>query len=499
MRGFLFAVMVLCWGSVLGQAQVKPETKPRSPLPLVLYPACPCYHALGVGDGETRVDARVNIPASLLTVQLLDANGTLLQSVSADATGGGIVGVNLRVPVQAEAAFRCQVRLTDGVGQELAKASTDVHVVPRELSRVQIGPDGFLRVGGQAEFPIGLYSAVQYPEIARAGFTVTHNYEITTGAAGDLINANEPRRKELLDQSWANGMRMMVELPRKAIEQGQWAQIRRCIETYRHHPGLLCWGSEERIARGAAPLTNIATLYRLVHELDPDHPLILGDSRDVSKNMVKDRRNFFPDDFMDIGIWWWYPIPLSTNETTLEPPSWLTTTSSQKPLWIAIQAYKTPWINSRYPTPEEYRCMAYLSIIHGVKGLWFYTGSGEHDKQGKPAGLLNQPENSHWDYVQKLVRELRQFSPVIMAPAFSGKPTLSPSDAPVECAVRQRDGKLYLIAANKSIRPASVRFSAPWLEGRHIQALYETHAASIEGEALSDDFAPLAVHVYQME
>ena len=499
MRAFLLAVMVFFCDSVLAQAQDKPPAKPRSMPSLVLFPACPCYHALGLGDGETRIDARVNIPGSLLTVQLLDANGTLLQSASADASHGGIVGVNLRVPMQAEAAFRCQVRLSDGAGRELANAATDIHVAPRELSHVEIGPDGFLRVGSQPEFPIGLYSAVHYPDMARAGFIVMHNYEITTGAADDAINTNEARRKELLDQSWANGMRMMVELPRKAVEQAQWAQIRRCIETYRHHPGLLCWGSEERVARGAAPLTNIAALYRLVHELDPDHPFILGDSRDVSKKMEKDRRNFFPDDCMDIGIWWWYPIPLSTNETLLEPPSWLTTTLSKKPLWIAIQAYKTPWINSRYPTPEEYRCMAYLSIIYGVKGLWFYTGSGEHDKQGKPAGLLNQPENSHWDYVQKLVRELREFSPVIMAPAFSDKPALFPSDAPVECAVRQLEGKLYLIAANKSIRPQSLRFSASWLKGRHIQVLYETHPASIEGDSMSDEFAPLAVHVYQME
>jgi hypothetical protein len=289
-----------------------------------------------------------------------------------------------------------------------------------------------------------------------------------------------------------------VELPRKAVEQAQWAQVRRCIETFRHHPGLLCWGSEERVARGAAPLANIAALYRLVHELDPDHPLVLGDTRDLSKNLQKDRRDFFPDACMDAGIWWWYPIPLATNTTLLEPPSWLTTTLSKKPLWIAIQAYETPWKNSRYPTPAEYRSMAYLSIINGVKGLFLYTGAGEHDYQKKPAGLLNQPENSHWDYVQKLVKELRQFSPVIMAPAFAEKPTLSPANAPVECAMRQLDGKLYLIAASKSDQPQSVRFNASWLKGRQVQVLYETHPASIEGDSMSDQFAPLAVHVYQI-
>src|SRR6185437_6652549 len=119
-----------------------------------------------------------------------------------------------------------------------------------------------------------------------------------------------------------------------------------------------CWGSEERVARGIAPLKNIAALYKLVHELDPDHPLVLGDTRDVIQKLQVDRRNFFPDPDMDIGIWWWYPIPLrdpdgnglkkTGNPNLLEPPSWLTTTFSKKPLWIAVQSYQQPWKTSRF-------------------------------------------------------------------------------------------------------------------------------------------------------
>ena len=148
----------------------------------------------------------------------------------------------------------------------------------------------------------------------------------------------------------------------------------------------------------------------------------------------------------------------------LEPPSWLTTTLSKRPLWIAIQSYQQPRKDARFPTPAEYRCMAYLSIINGVKGLWFYTGSGQKDWQGKPAGLLNKPEEAHWDYVQKLVRELRTLSPVIMAPACAAKLSISPADAPVEYTLREAEGMLYLLAANKSVRPQTVKFSGGALD-----------------------------------
>ena len=299
--------------------------------------------------------------------------------------------------------FDITARLLDRAGKEIAQAATDVHVSPGEESVVTTGPDGFLRVAGKPEFPIGLYSSGRYEEMGKAGFTATHNYGITTGPADDPINPNESELKHLLDQSLTNHMRMMVELPRKAIEKAQWEQVCHRILTFRHHPGLLCWGSEERVARGDAPLSHLVALYRLVHELDPNHPLVLGDTKDVIQKLQVDRRDFFPDACMDAGIWWWYPIPLKGPDGNglegrdkptgrLEPPPWLTTTISRKPLWIAIQSYQQPRLDARFPTPAEYRCMAYLSIINGVKAQWFYTGSGQKDYYGKPAGLLNKPE-----------------------------------------------------------------------------------------------------------
>lgn len=487
----------------------------RTVAPLTLFPAVPCYHAVGEGSGETLVTARLSVNPTQrkglrLVVELSDRAGKALQTATADAAKGETVGVKLRVPVDRVGDFDLNARLLDAAGKELASARTDVKVAPRADSQVTLAPDGFLRVGGQPHFPIGMYSCGRYDEMGKAGFSGTHNYGITTGDATDAINPNEAHLKDLLDRSWDNGMRMMVELPRKPIEKAQWDSVRHRILTFRHHPGLLCWGSEERVARGDAPLAHLAALYRLVKELDPDHPLVLGDTRDVISHLQKDRRNFFPDDCMDAGIWWWYPIPLhgpdgnglegrEPNSGLLQPPPWLTTTLSKKPLWIAIQSYQQPRSDARFPTPEEYRAMAYLSIINGVKGLWFYTGSGQKDWQGKPAGLLNQPEEGHWNYVQQLVRELREFSPVIVAKTGAATLTLAPADAPVEFTTREGDGALYVIAANKSDKPQVVHFRTGAFTGKRARVLYEKHPATIQGDSLAGDFAPFGVHVYRIE
>ena len=384
-----------------------------------------------------------------------------------------------------------------------------IHALENSGTAVRVGDDGFVRINGQPRFVIGMFSSGSFEQMGKAGFNATHSYSISNDAEGAPMDAKDRLLKRLLDESAANGMKMVVELPRNAVEKAQWDRIRHRIETFRQHPGLLCWGSEERVARGLAPLKNIAALYQLVHELDPDHPLVLGDTRDVIEHHQKDQRSFFPDYYMDIGIWWWYPIPLgkpdgngiSGNEKNgdrLEPPPWLTTTLSKKPLWIAIQSYEKPDKGTRFPTPTEYRCMAYLAIINDVKGLWFYTGHGERDWQGKPSGLLNKETEGHWDYVQTLVRELRELEPVILAKP-AEKPTMTPSNAPVEFTLRNSNDALYLLAANKSGRKQKIRFTHSPFAGKKVTVLKEKHTAKLNGETLSDSFKPYAVHVYRIE
>ena len=511
----IFALILLHAFTGKAAAPPKTATKPREIPPLTLYPACPCYHIAGTENGRTRVDCSIAVPRTArtglhLVLDLAHEGGNTIQTAAVDASKSDLVGCELSVPVQQPGSFKITARLMDRSGKQLAKAETDVEVIARDESRVELGPDGLLRIKGQPNFPIGMYSAGHYEEMGKAGFTATHSYAITTGEANDLINPTDAHLKQLLDNTAANGMRMMVELPRKAIEKAQWPQVRRRIETFRHHPGLLCWGSEERVARGLTRLTNIVTLYHLVHELDPDHPLVLGDTKDVIQKFKDDRRDFFPDQAMDVGIWWWYPIPLKDldgngldgrekSNGLLNPPKWLTTTISKKPLWIAIQAYEHKTKDGRYPTPEEYRCMAYVSIINGVKGLFFYTGSGQKDIEGKPAGLLNKLSESHWDYVQKLARELRELSPVFMAPPSKSKLSVSPPDSPLEFTTRELEGKVFLIAANKSMRQQTARFSGPAIAGKRAVVLYETHPVAVQGDSLADEFGPLGVHVYRLE
>src|ERR1051326_5481616 len=104
-----------------------------------------------------------------------------------------------------------------------------------ENSRVQVLSDGFLSINLQPHFVIGLYQAGRYDEMSQAGFSGTHNYSFSTGEADEPINSTDARLKVALDRNAANGLRMMVELPRKAVEKGKWDQVRHRIEAFRNH------------------------------------------------------------------------------------------------------------------------------------------------------------------------------------------------------------------------------------------------------------------------
>lgn len=481
--------------------------------PLTVYPACPCYYAVGDGDGSTRVDVLVNVhpdrlPGAKLEVRVVDSGGNTLDTASVDASKGGFVGHEFKVLVDSAGVFTASVRLADSEGRDIGGGQETIHVRPRDESRVLMGPDGFPIVNGKPEFPLGLYSAGRFPEMGEAGFSFNHSYQIVTGDADDPINVNDIRLKDLLDRSAEAGLRMMVELPRKAIEQGKWEQVGRRIETFRNHPGLGFWGSEERVARGEGPLKNIAGVYRIVKEMDPNHPFVLGDTYDVITEVPKDRSFFFPDGMMDVGIWWYYPIPMEPNpeapapavkkDPTFIPPTWLTNYNGVKPLWIAIQCYKQPRIDGRYPTRAEYRQMCYMPIVYGAKGVAFYTGSGQLDYNKKPAGILNNPEEGDWEYIKQLIREMRDLNPVLTAQTTDSLIEKSPVDAPVDFIVKDVGGKFVMIAVNRAKKAITIRFAGPGVTGAKVEVHGEGRTLPVKDFAFTDTFAPYAVHIYML-
>ena len=105
-----------------------------------------------------------------------------------------------------------------------------------------------------------------------------------------------------------------------------------------------------------------------------------------------------------------YPIPLSPISMVAD---W--TDASRKacgpdrPTWMCLQTHDLSLYGvtgGRWPTPEELRCMEYLALIHGAKGIawWAYGHARDHN----------------WDTYRGMAAELKTLEPYLLSPEGSG-------------------------------------------------------------------------------
>ena len=309
------------------------------------------------------------------------------------------------------------------------------------------------------------------------------------------------RAREFLDNSHQAGLKALMLVPRNLAFHGDWDGVRRRVRMFRNHPGLLAWDEEEGLARGDIKINVLEQLRDIIRKEDPNHPLMVGDSKDVIGRMPADRAEFFPVDCMDLGMWWWYPLPLGGSPTALEgdegprgtelaPPAFLVNAKTAKPLWVGVQAYKKGPAWARYPTPTEYRAQAYIAIAHGARGLMWYGGS-------VTGGLYLNVKDGHWDYLKILARELRDLSPVLLSETLPA-PQFLPANAPVSVTLKRGAGRLILIAANRGATPLELTLTSPMLKSGPARVLTEERTVQSTGDKLPDHFDPYAVHVYEL-
>ena len=475
------------------------------PPPLVLVPPIPTHWAKE--DPKPTLEARVELAVSIETLRDATLQAKLIDGAGATQATWSSQGKELKdgpndfslsASELPEAEYTLVVELLPKDGKTL-RAEQPWPVIPRRLARVTLNQDGYPVCDGQPLFPLGVFNGgARMKEMGQAGFTVSHAYNAVEAKIG--TRPDDARAKEFLDNSHKAGLKALMLVPRNLAFHGDWDGVRRRIRMFRNHPGLLAWDEEEGLARGDIKLGVLQQLHDIVRQEDPNHPIMVGDSRDVIGRMPADRADFFPLKCMDMGMWWWYPLPLGGEATALEgdegprgtelvPPAFLVNRNTDKPIWVGVQAYKKPSAWARYPNPTEYRAQAYIAIAHGARGLMWYGGS-------VTGGMYLKPDEARWDYVQTLAKELRELSPVLLGQTLAA-PKFSPSEAPVSVVLKRGGNRLVLIATNRGAKPVTLTLTSPELRYGTVNVLTENRTLEVKGGAIGDRFEPYGVHVYQ--
>ncbi len=150
-----------------------------------------------------------------------------------------------------------------------------------------------------------------------------------------------------------------------------------------------------------------------------------------------------------------------------------------------FQWIETSGMSCDYPpfsiTPETVRAESWLAIAAGANGLGLFPPS--------PAPEVAQA-------VTLVTRQIRGLAPALLSPP---APVSVEPDLPVRVGARSFNGALYVIAVNPEGVPARATIRLRGLDGRTLSVLDENRSVESDGDAFTDDFAPLAVHVYIAE
>ena len=135
-----------------------------------------------------------------------------------------------------------------------------------------------------------------------------------------------------------------------------------------------------------------------------------------------------------------------------------------KSVWAALQQFAGWSTWRRFPSRAELRACAYAAIIHGAKGLVWYTYAGNKSKSGRGA----KDDQEKWEDLCGLVRELAGREEILLARDADEQPKVAvlagPTQDPfgrqsVTCLLKNAPQGEFLMAVNATTNAVSAAFS----------------------------------------
>ena len=301
-------------------------------------------------------------------------------------------------------------------------------------------------------------------DVAAGGFNAVH--------AG-IKQADE--WAEFLDEAQRLGVKVCTEFGLDPLP---------IIRRYRDHPAVLTWNpGDEPDGQGVAP-AEMARRMDGYKAADPTHPVYMTLCVPATYKLYAACADVLAPDPYPIPI-----APLSMVYTSLRSAR-LACAPYGHPVWGILQCFGYTGGTWRVPTFEECRCMTYLALAAGVKGIIYYT-------YADPGFNVTQhPEL--WSGMKTLPAEMKVLEPFLLG----GKLTELESGAPDVYASQWRLGKRTLIcvvnSSQKESRSVSIRLKGP-VGTRALAALPgQPWDMTLEGSTIVGQMQPLQVSVCEV-
>lgn len=458
-----------------------------------------------------RASVSVNAAAYDMTTENLElrisaAGGNVVVSRRAGFRPG-LQSINLPVDAFKTGAIKVSAAVVDRrSGKKLASQTWPVRKIsPAEASslRSYIDENNNTIADGKPFFPIGWYdsgSIEHMSEICDSPFNCILGYGTNLKPKAYMLS--------YLDALNAKGKKLIycmndVYPSADSLKGRTWEGIsgnakitNAVVKAYKDHPALLAWYLNDERPKALVP--ELTDFYKAVRAADPGHPCFI-----VLCNMPDLKYFTSTTDVIGVDP---YPAPVSPLSAVGDDTECANVSVGRhKPVWVVPQGFAWYQYNStnpdrahipsedelrtgRAPNYEESRCMAYLALANGAKGLVYFSYYNLRV-------LPNYEEL--WSGLKKIAKEVEVLSPVLLSPDDLGVVSCSPSDAKVRTKLKRYCGQLYLIAVNTENTPCKVTFDLKRPMPKQADVMFEGRfAREIDGSRLTDSFKPYEVHVY---
>ena len=375
-----------------------------------------------------------------------------------------------------------------------------------DVPRTALREDGVLLVNGEAFFPIGIYSVRKtefnawnldraVADLKAAGFNTLHSYRV----------ARDP---EFLEAIGRHGMKMWTDGRKLDAD---------LVERIRFNPDVIAWylGDDtfdnttpeqlrdrddymkaldpSRLTCQADPVWSYSTLSRYGHyaaETDiflPEIYPVRGKSEKEDRTCValtiRDMRRIAADNRAFGG-------------------------GRRHAVWPIIQMFYgyTSW--KRMPRADELYGMSCASLVHGAKGITFYTYGSAVVPERKIFNFGVTSSSQVWRATTNVVQRISSLVPVLLSrdvpqppvPGILSGPARDALDEGPSVTVLEKahDGWSYLLAVNAAATEVTARFDVA--AAGTVEVLWEDRSLKPSADGtIQDRFAPLGVHVYRFK
>jgi hypothetical protein len=381
---------------------------------------------------------------------------------------------------------------------------------------VKIRPDGVFEFAGRPAFPIGFTTAPDpaakapsgqnaYAELVSNGLVFSR-----CGLPGKWSATSEAVLDVMLDRAAATGPLCAIYIPDLAVikpgEVAKEMELRRVVNKYKRHRAVAFWKGADEPEWGKIPVQDLEPFYRIVHELDPDHPVWITQAPRGSIESLRRYKSTYDVGAIDI-----YPVSYPPGLHSDLPNKNLGDYASriaqanegEKPFWMVLQicfsGVTKPGKTLRFPTFAEQRYMSYQSIIAGARGLLYFGGNVEACWNDRDRAL-----GWNWSFYNKVLKpvldELNPKSPLypaLIAPD-SRLPVHVEGGPDVEFRARETAEALFILAAKREGQTMQVTFRGLPNDIHTGDLLYEEpRKVTVQCGSFTDWFGPNEVHAYR--